>query len=240
MGRTAPPTTLMFCCPLPAGMSSAHVGGCLDATSHAMIPVTWIAGVESMPLLAERRTDTVRGPMAAIDVPAEAVASRQSFRRLLATATSAAGAIDTALIRGPLPQDCRRMLVDAGISVVVRDGLESVSRGARRPAPAGWPCRSVLWGLWEVTASDGGPPGMIGRLLPWGAGDRLRPGGLAVVDLAGSSPTPGSIRDRLDRWQAWARREGSGAVEIAPLSALPDLISGAARRHLTGSVLKAA
>ena len=238
MGRSALPTTLVFCCPLPSSLSDVQTVACLDAAARAEAPITWATGIERLPLLLGRRDHSGSEPQVAIDVPPAALESRQSLRHLLAAARAESSAIDTAVVRGPLPQDCRKTLVDGGIGVVLRDGFETVSRGARRPAPSGWPCRSILWGLWEVTAVDGGPPGMLGRLVPWAATDRLRQGGLAVVDLAGASPTPASIRSRLDRWKAWGRWQG--AVECATLAAVPDLITGAARRPLSGSVLKAA
>jgi hypothetical protein len=240
MVRPALPTTLIFCCPLPSSLSTDQLTACLEAAAHPAPSITWVTTAERLPLLRVPRGPASTAPLAAVDVPAAALESRQSLRRLLACAQSAASGIDTALVRGPLPHDCRRMLVDAGIAVVLRDFFDPMSRGPRRPAPNGWPCRSMLWGLWEVTAADAGPPGMIGRLVPWMAADRLRPGGLAVVDLAGAMPTAASIRDRLDRWQAWVRRQRAGAVEIATLASLPELITGAARRPLSGSVLKAA
>jgi hypothetical protein len=240
MGRSALPTTLVFCCPVPADMPAAQFAACLDAVSGAACPVTWATPVDRLPLLIERCGAGTAAPAAAVDVPVSALASRQALRQLLAAAQAAAPGLEMARVRGTLAHEQRRMLVDAGIGVVVRDRLESVARGSRRPAPHRWPCRSVLWGLWEVAASEATPPGMIGRLLPWTVADRPQQGGLTVVDLAGVAPTPASIRDRLERWLAWSQWQGAGRVEISTLSTLPDLISGAARRPLSGSVLKAA
>lgn len=240
MGRSALPTRLVFCCPVPADMPATQLASCLDAASRVACPVTWATPVDRLALVMERRGPAAAAPAAAVDVPVTALASRQSLRQLLAAAQAAAPGVETALVRGMLAHEQRRMLVDAGIGVVVRDRLEPVTRGARRPAPSRWPCRSILWGLWEVAASDATPPGMIGRLLPWTSAERPQQGGLTVVDLAGAAPTAASIRDRLDRWLAWAQWQGTGRVEVAPLSALPELISGAARRPLSGSVLKAA
>jgi len=239
MERSPLPTTLVFCCPLPASLSAGQMAACLDAAPQTTC-VTWAVTVERLPHVMDRLAQTASAHRAAILVPAGGLQSRRTLRGLLAAANAASPAIDTAWIRDPLPHDCRRMLVDAGIGVVLRDRLESVSRGVRRPAPTGWPCRSILWGLWEATAADAAPPGLIGRILPWACSDRPRPGGLAIVDLAGTTPSPASIRDRLDRWQAWARSQGRGGVEVAALSTLPDLITGAARRPWSRSVLKAA
>lgn len=239
MGHSALPTTLVFCCPLPASLSDAELAACLDADSHASC-VTWAATVERLPHVMDRLGSATSAHRVGLLIPSGAAVSRQSLRGLLTAVNAASPGIDTAWIRGPLPHDCRRMLVDAGIGVVLRDRLEFATRGVRRPAPNGWPCRSILWGLWEVTTAAAVPPGMIGRILPWANADRPRPGGLAVVDLAGDTPSPSAIRDRLDRWHSWARSQRVGGVEVAALSTLPDLITGAARRPWSGSVLKAA
>jgi len=240
MGVAVLPTTLVFCCPLPTGLAATQVAASIDTVARATTSVTWAAAAEHLRLVVERQA-SVGGPVRiAVDVPGEIASSRQALRRLLTTAAAAAPGIDAAVVRGSLPQDCRTMLVDAGIGVVLRDRLEPMSRGARRPAPSGWPCRSVLWGLWEIAALDAGPPGIIDRLLRRTA-EQPQSGGLTVVNLAGAGvPTAASIRDRLERWQAWIRKQRAGAVELADLSSLPDLITGAARRPLASSVLKAA
>jgi hypothetical protein len=240
MGRAVLPTTLVFCCPLPAGLSAKQLAASIDSVAGATMSVTWAAAAEHLPLVVERQASAGGRVRVAVDVPVEIAASRQSLRRLLTAAGAAAPGIDAAVVRGNLPQDCRKALVDAGISIVLRDRLEPVSRGARRPAPSGWPCRSVLWGLWEIATLDAGPPGFIDRLLRRTA-EQPQPGGLTVVNVAGAAaPTAASIRDRLERWQSWIRQQRPATVELADLSALPDLITGAARRPLAGSVLKAA
>jgi hypothetical protein len=240
MGRAVLPTTLVFCCPLPAGMPATQIAAGVDAVVGGTTRVTLAVALEQLEFVVERQTRAGGPVRIAVDVPVEVAASRQALRRLLAAAGAAAPGIDAAMVRGTLPQDCRRMLVDGGIGVVLRDRLEAVSRGARRPAPGGWPCRSVLWGLWEVAATDAGPPGIIDRLL-WRATEQPQPGGLTVVNLtSGSVPTAASIRDRLERWHAWIRRQPPGTVEVADVAALPELITGAGRRPLAGSVLRAA
>lgn len=240
MARAVLPTTLVFCCPLPAGLSAAQIAAGVDAVAGSMIRATLAVSAEHLPLAVERQASGGGPTRVAVEVPADIAASRQSLRRLLTATESVVPGIDAAMVRGSLPQDCRRMLVDAGIGVVLRDRLEPVSRGARRPAPGGWPCRSVLWGLWEIAASAAVPPGIMHRLLRR-ATEQPQPGGLTVVNLAGGSvPTAASIRDRLERWQSWIRRQRPGSVEVADLASLPDLITGAARKTLAGSVLKAA
>jgi hypothetical protein len=233
MGRSGLPTTLVICCPLPAGMPQATAEACVDFGRRASMPVTWIASVDRLPLAA--------GENVALEIPANQ--SRQELRQLLARAAGETPGLDAAVIRGPLPAENRRLLVDHGIRVVCRDGFDEIARGSRRPAPHGWPCRSTLWGLWEVTWAAATPPGFVSRLLPWGSQPGPQPGGLAVIDVGGTGPVTdvATIRGRIEQWRSWAeRRSPPGQVTPAGLSDLPALIAGAGRLAEGGSVLKAA
>ena len=241
MGRSGQPTTLVICCPLPAGMPQATVEACLEFTRRAALPVTWIAAADRLPLVVGHGAATAASQHVAVEIPANQ--SRQQLRQLLARAAAEAPGLDAAAIAGPLPAEHRRVLVDSGIRVVCRDRFDDVARGSRRPAPHGWPCRSTLWGLWEVTQTSATPPGLVSRLLPWGSPPGPRPGSLAVVDVSGPRPATdaATIRERIERWQAWAeRRNTPGQVLFASLADLPALIAGAGRLPMGGSVLKAA
>jgi hypothetical protein len=171
----------------------------------------------------------------ALDVPAESLVSLAVLRDLLARAVAAAPGLDAVVCRGPVSGPQRRLLVDHGIRVAGRQCFEDATRGSRRPAPAGWPCRSELWGLWEVAMSTDDPPSMMGRLVPWVAGGGAGTGGLAVLDLRGEA-----AESRMARWQSWMHRRGPGGTVAATLSALPILIAGAARTPVGGSILRAA
>ena len=240
MGRSGLPTTLVICCPLPSGMPQATAEACLESGRRAALPVTWIAAIDRLPLIVgERRT--VAPPHVALEIPPSQ--SRQELRQLLAQAAADAPGLDAAVIRGSLPADHRRVLVDSGIRVVCRDQLDDTPRGSRRPAPHGWPCRSTLWGLWEVTQTPATPPGLVSRLLPWGSPSGPRSGSLAVVDIGGLGPVAdaASIRGRMEQWRSWAERQRTtGEVVFATLSELPALIAGAGRLPVGGSILKAA
>ena len=240
MGRSGLPTTLVICCPLPSGMPQATAEACLESGRRAALPVTWIAAIDRLPLIVGDRR-TVAPLQVALEIPASQ--SRQELRQLLARAVADAPGLDAAVIRGSLPADHRRVLVDSGIRVVCRDQLDDTPRGSRRPAPHGWPCRSTLWGLWEVTQTPATPPGLVSRLLPWGSPSGPRSGSLAVVDIGGLGPVAdaASIRGRMEQWRSWAeRRKATGEVVFATLSELPALIAGAGRLPVGGSVLKAA
>ena len=240
MGRSGLPTTLVICCPLPSGMPQATAEACLESGRRAALPVTWIAAIDRLPLIVEERR-TPAPLHVALEIPANQ--SRQELRQLLARAAADAPGLDAAAIRGPLPAEHRRVLVDSGMRVVCRDQLDDTPRGSRRPAPHGWPCRSTLWGLWEVTQTPATPPGLVSRLLPWGPPSGPRSGSLAVVDIGGQGPVAdaASIRGRMEQWRSWAeRRKATGEVVFATLSELPALIAGAGRLPVGGSVLKAA
>ena len=249
MGRSGLPTTLVICCPLSAAMPQTTAEACLDFGRRALMPVTWIAAIDRLPLAvrhggtaATRQSITTDGaPSVALEIPANQ--SRQELRQLLAQAAAEAPWLDAAAVCGPLPAEHRRVLVDSGIRVVCRDRFDDTSRGSRRPAPHGWPCRSSLWGLWEVAQATATPPSLVSRLLPWGSPSLPQLGSLAVLDMGGQGTVTdaASIRGRMEQWQSWAgQRTNQGQVVFATLSDLPALIAGAGRLPVSGSVLKAA
>jgi len=242
MGRSGLPSTLIICCPLPMGMPQSTAETCLAFGSRTEMPVTWIAPLDRLKHVAGRSAATGRSPNVALEIPA--TASRQELRQLLTRAAAESSGLDAAAIRGPLPAEYRRMLVDCGIKVVCRDRFDDTTRGSRRPAPRGWPCRSTLWGLWEVTRNTATPPGLVSRLVPWGCQPGAVAGGLTVLDVGGQEPVTDAapILGRIERWRSWAERRNNtaGQVAFASLSDLPALIAGAGRLPVGGSVLKAA
>ena len=109
------------------------------------------------------------------------------------------------------------------------DEFSDVGRGSRRPAPTGWPCRSVAWGLWEVKAC---PP----RRSPgWGWLPGLpaaRRGGLHVI---------ADGEQRLSRLVDWsAQCVARGQAVVVPLAELPAILEGRTLGSLAASVLRAA
>lgn len=241
MGRSGLPTTLVICCPLPTAMPRSTVEACLEQGRRVSVAVTWIVTIDRLPIVVGHGSAGAAVGNVALEIPANL--SRQDLRQLLARAAVEAPGIDAAAIRGPLQAEHRRLLVDNGIRVVCRDTLDDISRGSRRPAPHGWPCRSTLWGLWEVTQTTATPPGIVSRLLPWGTVPGPGAGSLAVLDVGGQGPVAdaGAIRGRIEQWQSWAERSrASGQVVFAALSELPAVIAGAGRLPVGGSVLKAA
>jgi len=241
MGRSGLPTTLVICCQLPQGMPNSIAEACLEVGRRSAVPVTWVAAIDQLPLVVGQRGTAASLAGVALEIPSHQ--SRHELRQLLARATAEVPGLDAAAIRGSLPAEHRQVLIDSGIRVVCRDRFDDTNRGSRRPAPHGWPCRSTLWGLWEVTQSGTAtPPGMVSRLLPWGSLPGPGPGSLTLVDIGGQGhASVDVIRGRLEQWHAWAqRRTTHGQAEFASLSDLPTLIAGASRLPDGGSVLKAA
>lgn len=123
--------------------------------------------------------------------------------------------------------------------MVVVDAFADVGRGCRRPAPAGWPCRNVAWGLWEVQAC---PPRRAPgwAWLPGLPGPRR--GGLAVCGAGDTETVPrGTAGRRLERLLDWAERAVARSRAVAiTLAELPAILEGRRSAPLAASVLKAA
>lgn len=231
--------TLVICATAPRQPTMAgRSGGWLEAARSLQVPVTWLVSVDAL-AAADRAADVE----VAIDIPPAACGSRQRLRDLLARARDVAPSIAAVVLRGPTPIDHRGLLVEWGVSVAMVDAFADESRGCRRPAPRGWACRNVVWGLWEVLVSPTRPGGLAGW-LGFNGPPRLRPGGLHVLrsNAGGTGAALASaLTPRLQRWTAWAaQRRERGAAEVVGLSALPTLICGAGRQPMAGSVLRAA
>lgn len=208
-----PPTSLAEAIP-QAGPSAASVTWALD-------PDTFVAAGDAVDLRS-----------CAVTIDAAASASRAELRRRLALA-GADGARPTAAVFAPgTPCLHRDLLVGAGLGVVMVDRLEGGSRGARRPAPEGWRCRSTLWGLWEVEATGTPSAGGLTRLLPWSG--RPAPGSLTVIALDSS----GDPRADARRVAATIERLGR-SVAVVPLAALAETL-GRMTAPSAASVLRAA
>ncbi len=177
----------------------------------------------------------------ALDLDPEWFASRQALRSAIARARAAVPGIESAVLRRATLQH-RELLAEAGIRAVLVDAFDEVDRGSRRPAPQGWPCRSVAWGLWEVEAADRRPTGLRAWLPRFSSLPAARPGSFHV--LVDRTIVPGGrpvASPRVERWVEWARaRAARGAVTAATLADLPAVVERRHRQPIGGSVLKAA
>ena len=102
----------------------------------------------------------------------------------------------------------------------------------------GWPCRSVVWGLWEVRSVSQPPQPAVARLLPWTCAPRLAPGSLTAVHIDAAAGGQRAALHQAERLTGWLGRQ-SGRIRTARLSDLPDLLGATGQRE-TGSVLRRA
>jgi hypothetical protein len=169
------------------------------------VPVTWIAELPELERTAAAAAAT--DGLAVVIEPAW-LESRQTLHDALTSARDAhadvvSGAVRDAALRDP------RYAAAAGLRVVLV-GAFAAGRGARRPAPAGWPCRNPAWGLWEVRATEAPPrAGLWGRLFGQGGRTSDRRGGLVVLDASTASAAV------LQRGLEWAARGVAAGTAVA-------------------------
>ena len=242
MTKLAAPATVLICAALPQADRGGAFAGSLaagHAASGTPTPaVTWIAGVEAV----------VRGGFApdrsdiAVELQPEWFASRRTLRTAIARARGAVPGIESAVLRGA-PLEHRELLAESGIRVVMVDAFADAERGSRRPAPQGWPCRNVAWGLWEVESARRRPTGLRAWLPSFTSLPTPRPGGLYVLldrtlERRAVSGGRAAASPRVERWIAWARSRED--VQTATLADLPSLVARRHCRPFAGSVLRAA
>jgi hypothetical protein len=200
------------------------------------VAVTWTVDLETLATAREAAADTV--PDLALDLTGGWPASRRELRETLRSARQAWPHFEAAIVRGSVGLDHRDALVQEGITTIAVDRFDASSRGSRRPAPRGWPCRSILWGLWEVSLSTPARSGVVGQMTDW-CRRGGRPAGLTVLD-AGRSISAASVRSRFDRHLAWIRRRAPTGLRAVTLSAMPTILRGGIDAAAQGSVLRAA
>jgi len=235
MIRPQPSSTLVICAAAPrqpVGRQAAWI----DTAAALGVPVTWLVGADDL-------SPALEGLDVALDIPPAACGSRRRLRDLVARARDLLPGLSTVALRGPTAIEQRVLLAESGIAVALVDAFFDEGRGCRRPAPRGWACRNVIWGLWEVLVTPPRAEGLLGWLGFAGA-PRLRAGGLQVLrsdtTTSGSSPAA-VVPPRLQRWIAWAaQRRERGSVSVARLSGLPGLIAGGDQQPIARSVLRAA
>jgi len=214
MAATNSPATLVIC----SGTAVPPIA----RPGRPSVPVTRLLDLES---LVRTECD---GASVALMLDAAWLSSRQSLRQAVVRARHAAPRLEAAVLRGAALAH-HGLLAEEGIRVVIVDEFAPVARGSRRPAPAGWPCRNVAWGLWEVRSC----PPTRGRAWGWLPGlPAPRRGGLHVADVGGP---------RLQRLTDWADRGvARGQAVAVTLAELPAILEGRRQMPLADSVLRAA
>lgn len=218
MAARVSPATVVICAPL--GRLATPPAG------RPGVPVTWVADLDTI----VARGDRLDGGSLALAIEPGWLASRQALRAALVRARHAVPGIEAAVLRdGRLAHHA--VFAEEGIRAVVVDDFAAVGRTGRRPAPAGWSCRNVAWGLWEVRTC---PP----RRMGWSAWlpglPAPRAGGLYVASAASDA----GLLSRLVDWAA--RGAGHGRAAAIALGDLPAILEGRRPASLAGSVLAAA
>lgn len=228
MGRASTPATVVLLSGRSAGNRRADPG-------HDRSTVSWVVAPDRIGDVPEHAAAVVALTPACLD-------SRQSLRAVIHEARRRRPALASVLVR-EAPLRHHGVLAEAGIRVVLVDTFSAMNRrGPRRPAPPGWACRSVVWGLWEVALTP--PTRGWRRLLRGTALPTIRPGSLAVV-LADDGPGNEGDARSLDACAAWAMRARSSTdAMLTSVDDLPALLErGGAHGEgfeQRGSILRAA
>lgn len=240
MGAKTAPATVVICCRLPARISAAEFADWTRLAERAGAAISWVAGHDDLVALGPAVQTAGAFGRIALEVDAATLSSRPSLRAALATARQTVGAIE-AVVATAAPQiDDRGLLVAEGVRTLCIDRFEPLARGSRRPAPRGWPCRSIVWGLWEVCSAQPSA-GLFSRMLPWRSSPLPASGLLSVVTLSATGTAASrEIRGRLERMLGMvSKRRARGPVQVPHLADIPDLIAGGGQGR-AGSVLRAA
>lgn len=231
--------TAVLICPIPGGTSVAELAAWMSRSQRSRVPVTWAVDLPMLTAAGETFKAAVSSTACelALDLSRSWPTSRQALRQSLRSARHSWPHIEAAILSGAARLDHRDVLVQEGITTVAVDHFDTLERGSRRPAPYGWSCRSILWGLWEV-ATTPATGSIIGRVTGLWKGGR-RKGGLSVLDAGGSLDAT-VIRTRLDRHLAWVRRRSQAGLQAVTLSTVPLILRGGNDMASNGSVLRAA
>lgn len=231
MSHDRSPATVVIVARVPRDTTDASFTAM--AGSARGVAVTWAADADVLERFAAATGDATVGAGWAVLLDAAATATRQETRRRLALAADSGLTVGGCVFATGVPAVHRDLLVAAGTGVAVVDRFDEAPRGTRRPAPEGWRCRSLVWGLWEIETATAPATG-LGRLLPWSGSPA--PGSLVVesIDLSGDART---AQDRLTR--SVARHAGKSGSRVVTLGGLGALL-GQGTATGAGSVLRAA
>lgn len=231
MRDNLPPATLVIVARVDDATTPENFERVIGTVRGRGVAVTWAMG----PSALARLSSCLPPQGVALALDGTAASSRRDMRRGIDEFRRLRETADAVVFPAEATVTHRDLLVEAGIRVACVDRFDELERGSRRPAPAGWRCRSPQWGLWEVARGRSHDAKGIARWLPWNG--RPAPGSLSVdsVDLA-SDPSVGSAS--LGR--IVERHDGaSRGLRTVTLGALADIL-GPGSQSGGGSVLRAA
>ena len=131
------PAICILCAPLPA--SRDFPPAFTVPADRPSLTISWYGSLDQLGAWQ----DSEQPPAILID-PATA-SSRRELRSILQAGRQAVPRPQAAVIEGDRSVPQPDLLVEEGLAVVLTSQFSSAGR-PRRPAPAGWPCRSVQWG----------------------------------------------------------------------------------------------
>lgn len=230
MPNDSTPATVVILSRISPGITDEAFGTLAEAVRRTGVTVTWVADAATVGRLAQGH-DAQGWALALDDASTE---SRQRLRQSLVAVDRTD--VDAVVVPEGGAIAHRELLVEAGIRTAVVDRFDDVPRGNRRPAPEGWACRSIVWGLWEVASTPVTSSSLIGRWIPWGGGPAA--GSLTVVSVLGSGVAGHTDIDRTARLIA-GHRAGRIPKRFVRLGDLPALL-GPGGQSKGGSVLRAA
>ena len=229
MPNDSAPATVVILARLDAATTEAGFGMLAEGVRRTGAAVTWVADWETLDRLAGEGGEWGW----ALALERGEGDSRQGLRQQLKSLRHTA--VDAVVVPDGGGIAHRDLLVEAGIHTAVVDRFDDVPRGNRRPAPEGWACRSIVWGLWEVAATPPRPGSLLGRLLPWVDGPAA---GSLTVTPPGTSEGVHAAADRVTR-VIGAFRTGRQPTRFVRLGDLPALLASGCQAT-GGSVLRAA
>jgi hypothetical protein len=224
------PAICILCAPLPA---SRDFSLAVTIDSNRPSPtISWYGSLHQLGAWPHSEQ-----PSAILIDPATA-SSRRELRGVLRAARQAVPQLRAAVIEREMGVPQPDLLVEEGIAVVLTSRF-SVAGRPRRPAPAGWPCRSVQWGLWELLRYNPTAKSWRAKFFQQSAIPRLSPGALAAIDAA--TPTGSFESRRLKSLLARVKKQvASGRLIVPKLEELPGLVCGGSSSQAPSSILRAA
>lgn len=225
---------VVLCCRVPEQTSDTEAARWQAEAARRGIPVTWVVTPEQASQWFE--TSGAQQPLA-VRIGDPLAAEPMERAEIRGSLHASGGQVSAAVLEGDQPLEHRELFLEAGIDIVASSRLHRANRGSRRPAPHGWECRCLLWGLWEAAFTA-----PRRRLFGLVAESRPQRGRLTLLQTGCRHGEPADVgfarlRQTLSQVQAGL---GRGGVEASLLSELPSLLQGGHTTADRGSILAAA
>ena len=195
------------------------------------LPISWYGTLNRL----EKMTHDI-GTMC-LELDSDDLCVKHRLRMKLRSARHSFPDLKVVVISNPGRDHHYDLFVDEGISVILTHST-NVRSSPRRPTPAGWPCRNVQWGLWEVSR-DNPKPRFTRGLLSALAQKRPHGGTLQVLDI-GSQNGNYDHKKFAKATQRLRHLISKKATTAISLDQLPTVITKRSSREMPTSILKAA